>query len=93
MPRRSSKQTGIEIILIILAGIVVTFVALWNFLVETKLIWLVPVIVLGALALRWYLKKQADEKRALDEEKRTLLRKQAEEKRIENILAKADSEK
>ena len=98
MPRKSVKQTGIEIILIIVGGIMIAFIALWNFLVETKLIWAVPAIIAIGVALRWYSKRRAEEKRALEdekraflgrqaEEKRALLRKQAEEKRIENILA------
>ena len=37
--------------------------------------------------LRWYLKKRADEKRALAEEKQAILRKQAEENRIGYIWA------
>ena len=38
-------------------------IALWKFLVDTKLIWLVPVIIIGLIVLIWYLKKQAEKKR------------------------------
>lgn len=63
MPRRSVKQTGAEIILMIIGGIAIGLVALWNFLVETKLIWLVPFIIVGIVFLRWYQQKNNEEKR------------------------------
>lgn len=63
MPRRSAKQTGIEIILVIIGGFVIALVALWNFLVETKLIWLVPFIIVGIIILRWYQQKKNEDKR------------------------------
>lgn len=80
MPKRSARQTGVELILIVVAGIVFAFVALWNFLVETKLIWFVPVLIVGGVALQWYLKKEG-------EKKRILLEREAEEKRVEEIFA------
>lgn len=79
MPKRSVKQTGVEVIAIVVVGIVAVFIALWNFFVETKLIWFVPVVIVGGVALQWYLKKQG-------EKRRILLEKEAEEKRVEEIL-------
>ncbi|MBV6396888.1 MAG: hypothetical protein HFACDABA_02490 [Anaerolineales bacterium] len=87
MPRRSAKQTGIEVVAIVVVAIIGAFIALWNYLVETKLIWVVPVVIVGGIALQWYLKKQGEKKRILLEIEAEAKRKEAEEKRVEEILA------
>lgn len=58
--RRSSKKDAEGIVFLILAVIVI---AILNFLVETKLIWFVPVIIIGIMVLKWFWKKQAEENR------------------------------
>jgi hypothetical protein len=63
MSRRSTKQIGIEIVLVIIAGIFISLVPFWKFLVETKLIWLIPFIIGGIVFFRWYQKRKNEEKR------------------------------
>jgi len=87
MPKRSAKQTGVELILIVVAGVAVALIALWNFLVETKLIWFVPVVIVAVVVLQLYLKKEGEKKRILLQKESEEKRKEAEEKRVEEILA------
>ncbi len=70
MPRRGSTQAFWEVFFITIAVVVIIFatllVSIWNFLVETNLIWFMPVIIVGAIILGHYAKKSAEEERVQD---------------------------
>jgi len=63
MPRRSKTQTGTEIILAAMVAVLVVLVAIWNFLVETKLIYVVPIIVVVVIVLYFRSKQKAEKER------------------------------
>jgi hypothetical protein len=67
MARRKTSQSGLEIIIglvvLVVMAVVSGLVALWEFLVETKLIWFVPFLIIGGVVLWLYLKKKKEKER------------------------------
>ena len=61
--RTSVTEAAVMVVLLAVGAAVAILVSVWNFLIETKLIWAVPFIVVGLIALRWYMKKKAEEQR------------------------------
>ena len=69
MPRKTkihASEINYFVLIAVTIGYCLLFSALWKFLVENNLIWLVPVLVIGGFVVRWYLKKKAEKKRMVD---------------------------
>ena len=63
MPRKSKAQTGLEVILIGIGIVIAGLVAVWNYLIETKLIWVVAgLILLGIIAKVYFSRKKEKER-------------------------------
>jgi hypothetical protein len=67
--------------MIAVAAVVVFLVNIWNTLVETRLIWLVPVIIIGVVIYKVYENKKAEEEK---EQERIRI----EQERVEGILSR-----
>lgn len=76
---RKTTKVGVQVIVIAIVGVIFVCLTIGSALVEAKLVWIIPVLILVAGAAIWYfVNKQAQ------------LQQEAEERRVENILFQQD---
>lgn len=62
---KKESEAAFTVLLVVILAILAALVSLWNFLVETKLIWLVPIAIVGIVAFRvWSSRKRAAQQAA-----------------------------
>ena len=86
MPRKSAKQTGLEIIMGVIAVVILVLVTLFRFIVENP--WIIFIIVGIVVFAVWFNKREKEVQEQKDIEARKL-----EERKLQELLMQREKEK